>query len=422
MFQPLQWFRVTFGLHFNMDHWLTQPFRLLPPDHRVPLRAELQPWELVNLLLMMKMASGTKLLVLAFLVWAAISCVRFEHIQRSRYLDSHPQCLIFECSQGQARGGGRSAPVLLHGPCLNWSFSGSVCTALCGTLSLELNPQLSFLWPALQVSSEDLWEVTEGTAWLMTRKMSRGRFLVLLRGALITTHGDHDQARGAGYNRLRRFLPTMGGPQVLHSAAVKRALIQRFLLLLRRTLPELALNADGLVARDAWTWPELAQMNESLGPLEAALATPDAPPAPEAPPMDTSGVCVWQAQPRRLRQRRWTTLHRRWWRTTRRPSPCLRPLHPHPPPIVLLWAVIWRPKRQRLPRPNGSYRAAGYILSVVLWMNANCPTAGTRPLRKIRRARERASAWWSGANFASAAWHACRGASASLANQCGWLH
>eukprot|EP00913_Durusdinium_trenchii_P020623 g19369.t1 len=25
-----------------------------------------------------------------------------------------------------------------------------VCTALCGTLSLELNPQLSFLWPALQ--------------------------------------------------------------------------------------------------------------------------------------------------------------------------------------------------------------------------------------------------------------------------------
>ena len=113
MFQALQWFRVTFGLHFNMDHWLTQPFRLLPPDHRAQLSAELQPWELVNLLLMMRMASGTNVLILAFFVWAAISCVCFEHIQRSRYLESHPQCLIFECSQGKALQGGCTAPVLL---------------------------------------------------------------------------------------------------------------------------------------------------------------------------------------------------------------------------------------------------------------------------------------------------------------------
>ena len=135
---------------------------------------------------------------------------------------------------------------------------------------------------------------------------------------------DHAQARSAGYNRLRRFLPTMGlvsglqpsnqqavgnwqeipgagGPQpvrkskatwsmgvryagqrVIHSAAVKRALIQRFMHLLRRKLPELALNAQGLVARDAWTWQELAQMNESFGPLEAALAQdPGWSPSPE---------------------------------------------------------------------------------------------------------------------------------------------
>ena len=132
---------------------------------------------------------------------------------------------------------------------------------------------------------------------LIDRKMSRGGYLELLRGALLTMNVDHAQARGAGYNRLRRFLPTMGlvcglqpsnqqavanwqeipgagGPQplrkskatwsmgvhyacqrVIHSAAFKHALVQ--------------LNAQGLVARDAWTWPELAQMNESFGPLEA---------------------------------------------------------------------------------------------------------------------------------------------------------
>ena len=74
MFQALKWFRVTFGLNFNTDHWLTQPLRLLPLDHRVQQRTELQPWELVNLLLMMKKATGTHLLILTFFVWADILC------------------------------------------------------------------------------------------------------------------------------------------------------------------------------------------------------------------------------------------------------------------------------------------------------------------------------------------------------------
>ena len=112
---------------------------------------------------------------------------------------------------------------------------------------------------------------------------------------------DHAQARGAGYNSKSKAVWSMGlryaGQKVLHSAALKRALVQRFLHLLRRKLPELALNADGLVARDAWTWPKLAQMNESFGPLEAALATPDAQPSSEAPPLDTSGNALPVAGP-----------------------------------------------------------------------------------------------------------------------------
>ena len=313
MYQALKWFRLNFGLPFNTDHWLTQPFRLLPPDHQVQQRTELQPWEMVNLLLMMKQSSGTHLLILTFLVWAAVSCVRIEHFQRSHYIEAHPQCLIFECSQGKARRKGARPPYAWAMPELE--FQGlSLQRIVRDFVTVELDPARHFLWPSLQLSADDLWEVTETTAWLIDRKMSRGRYLELLRGTLLTMNVDHAQARSAGYNRLRRFLPTMGlvcglqpsnqqavgnwqeipgagGPQpvrkskatwsmgvhyagqrVIHSAAVKRALIQRFLHLLRRKLPELALNAQGLVARDAWTWQELAQMNESFGPLEAALA------------------------------------------------------------------------------------------------------------------------------------------------------
>lgn len=111
----------------------------------------------------------------------------------------------------------------IPGRCLNCSFRASASGALRDFVTVELNPALNFLWPALQLSSEDLWEVTENTAWLVNRKMSRGRFLELLRGTLITMNVDHDQARGAGYNRLRRFLPTMGmvcGLQLANQQAV----------------------------------------------------------------------------------------------------------------------------------------------------------------------------------------------------------
>ena len=81
------------------------------------------------------------------------------------------------------------------------------------------------------------------------------------------------------------------------AGAVKRALIQHFWLLLRRKLPELALNANGLVARDAWTWPELAQMNKSFGPLDAALMVPEEPPPPAAPPAEPATTALPGAGP-----------------------------------------------------------------------------------------------------------------------------
>ena len=160
MYQALKWFRLNFGLPFNTDHWLTQPFRLLPPDHQVQQRTELQPWEMVNLLLMMKQSSGTHLLILTFLVWAAVSCVRFEHFQRSHYMEAHPQCLIFECSQGKARRKGARPPYVWAMPELE--FQGlSLQRIVRDFVTVELDPTRNFLWPSLQLSADDLWEVTE---------------------------------------------------------------------------------------------------------------------------------------------------------------------------------------------------------------------------------------------------------------------
>ena len=136
-------------------------------------------------------------------------------------------------------------------------------------MTVELDPARNFLWPSLQLSADEFWEVTESTAWLIDRKMSRGRYLELLRGALLTMNVDHAQARAGscrpwglqpsitnrqlarGPQPVRKSKATwsMGvryaGQRVIHSAAVKRALIQRFMHLLRRKLPELALNAQG---------------------------------------------------------------------------------------------------------------------------------------------------------------------------------
>ena len=71
MFHALKWFRQHFALPFELDHWLLQPYKLLPLNHAIQQKQELQPWEMVNLLLRLRQASGTHLLLLAMFVWAA---------------------------------------------------------------------------------------------------------------------------------------------------------------------------------------------------------------------------------------------------------------------------------------------------------------------------------------------------------------
>ena len=67
----------------------------------------------------------------------------------------------------------------------------------------------TFLMPAPKLNAEDLWEVTETTAFITNKAVSRARFLEVMRSVLVQVGVDFTQAQSATYNKLRRFLPTM---------------------------------------------------------------------------------------------------------------------------------------------------------------------------------------------------------------------
>lgn len=52
-------------------------------------------------------------------------------------------------------------------------------------------------------------EITEGTAFLGSKPMSRARFLEVFRGLLVQVGVPVDTAQASTYNGLRRFLPTL---------------------------------------------------------------------------------------------------------------------------------------------------------------------------------------------------------------------
>ena len=329
MFHALNWFRSQFGIPFPLDHWLVRSYKLLPVGHTSQQKLELQPWEFVNLILKLRQSSGTNTMVLAFLLWAAVSCIRFEHIQRSKFDRCEANALFFTCSQGKARRQGARPAFQWAMPEIPWP-GFSLVKIIQDFVTMELLPGGTYLWPALQLDPLDLWQVTEHTPWKLDRKLSRGRFLELLRGALLDLGTASDQAQTAGFNRLRRFLPTLGnvfrlspqdqqavgnwveiptgggpipnqksratwtmgihysGQRALHSAQVKKALLKRFMRLYNAKKAELALTDDGLHPRDCWTWAEVAAQNEQLGDLGTELPAP--PPVESSPdlPEDAS--------------------------------------------------------------------------------------------------------------------------------------
>ena len=87
--------------------------------------------------------------------------------------------------------------------CLSGTGSGRLLWPWC--------PDRKFLFPALKLSPEDLWELTDVTRFQGARPMSRARFLELLRGALVQGGADMVGPRqlpstGWGVSFLRRAI------------------------------------------------------------------------------------------------------------------------------------------------------------------------------------------------------------------------
>ena len=303
MWHACHWFSEKMGCRLPTDHFLTRPFKMHAVTHTGSQALELSPGELVNLVLLASRSRGTKSVLLAFMIQSAVSCVRFEHIQRSTLVKCHKDFIEFRCSQGKSRRQGAR-------PAYNWStpevhFQGwSLCATLKDFFSHEALPEVGYLWPSLRLSAEDLWEVSDSTPFDLSRPMARSRFLELLRGTLLETGVEAGESVTAGYNRLRRFMPTLGnclrldkdsmqaigswveipaggGPQptrkeraghdmslhyagqkVHRSAQVKGCILKRFFKVFRRKQAELAMSDKGLLVRDAWTWPEFIAVNE----------------------------------------------------------------------------------------------------------------------------------------------------------------
>ena len=103
MHATLKWYASAFGARFHVDHYLVRPFRFHAVTHTGRQAPELQPWEFINLCLLMAQARGTHKVLLSFMIMAAVGCIRFEHFQRSSVVEKHAKYLEFRCSQGKSR-------------------------------------------------------------------------------------------------------------------------------------------------------------------------------------------------------------------------------------------------------------------------------------------------------------------------------
>ena len=101
--QVLHWWEVNLGCPLHTKHFLVQPFRFQQLAHTSTQAAELQPWEFYNLVSWCRSLEGTHKLLVGFLLLSAVSCVRFEHLQRSHYVKEGNGFLEFWRRQGKSR-------------------------------------------------------------------------------------------------------------------------------------------------------------------------------------------------------------------------------------------------------------------------------------------------------------------------------
>ena len=311
VWQALKWFKEKMGMQIPCDHFLVLPYKNFPTAYSSTQAVELQPWELVNLILFARQQRGTNLVLICFILQCSVSCIRFEHFQRSRLISHQAEWARFWCRQGKRRVRGARPGYEWATPELAWQ-GFSLLKVLTEFFKHECLTNAGFLWPQVQLDPQDLWEIHEGSPFNVAKPMSRQRFLEILRGALHQIGVPIEEATTATFNKLRRFMPTLanvlrldapelqavgswieipaaGGPspttksratwimgrhyaggQTERSAAVKRAILQRFWKLFHMKQGEIAMTDQHLLPRGSWTWPELAVANDRLGPLEIA--------------------------------------------------------------------------------------------------------------------------------------------------------
>ncbi|CAJ1461140.1 unnamed protein product, partial [Effrenium voratum] len=157
-----------------------------------------------------------------------------------------------------------------------------------------------FLVPAVALSAEDLWEVTDATALVLDRATyNRLRRFMPTLGNILEVSDHEAQAIGnwtenpqGGLGARPRACATMGmhyaGFKTLRSAQIKVKLVERFLQLWKIKAKDVALTPEGLLPAHSWTWPELALLHQRT-PWDSAdpeLKAPDGADVPEEPAAD----------------------------------------------------------------------------------------------------------------------------------------
>ena len=182
VYQAMKWFTTTFGCRFVVGHFLIKPYKMQGIAHTGQQAAELQPW------------AGATLILLGFMLQqSALSCIRFEHMQRSSYTDLVNGCMHFRCSQGKSH---------VVDPATVWVSGFSLLQVLRDFFRHESLPGAGFLWPAVQLHAEDLWQLHDCSPFIPFKKLTRSRFLELLRGTLVEVGLDRGEAGAAGGNYL----------------------------------------------------------------------------------------------------------------------------------------------------------------------------------------------------------------------------
>lgn len=209
VFSALAWCNKHLGGTFPLDSFVTRPFRCHAQGHKSRQAPELQPWELLNLVAVTSELSGAAQVTACFVLGSAVSCIRFRHFRRSVFLRVHqgpPMWLEFRCSMGKSRVKGSR-------PAYEWAMpdirlSGfSLCETFLRYLEHSHPKDATFLWPALNLRASDLWQLADDLEFL-NRRMSRNQFMQCFRGFLCRALVPTDEASKAGYNRLRRCMPT----------------------------------------------------------------------------------------------------------------------------------------------------------------------------------------------------------------------